>query len=286
MRFDTPATTNPIDQLKIVGKPVDRIDGPLKTTGTAPYAYERHDVVPDPAYGYVVGSAIAKGRIAFVDLTEAEAASAVLAVVTAENAGKLGKGDLNTARLVGGPDVQHYHQAIALVVAETFEQARAAAQLIHVNYVRTKGEFDLSTAKSTAVRPDHVVGGNGVPDTATGDFAGAFAAAQVQLDATYTTPDQAHAMMEPHASTAAWDGDRSARAIAGFRSRRPLARAVLSLRTRLNMATSTKNISCQLSARISWKLPLTLQRARPAFGACSLFAPAAGYSIQRRRAAK
>jgi xanthine dehydrogenase YagR molybdenum-binding subunit len=208
MRFDTPATTNPIDQLKIVGKPVDRIDGPLKTTGTAPYAYERHDVVPDPAYGYVVGSAIAKGRMAFVDLTEAKAAPGVLAVVTAENAGKLGKGDLNTARLLGGPDVQHYHQAIALVVAETFEQARAAAQLIQVNYVRTTGEFDLSTAKSTAVRPDHVVGGNGVPDTATGDFARAFAAAPVQLDATYTTPDQAHAMMEPHASTAAWDGEK------------------------------------------------------------------------------
>ena len=45
MKFDTPATTNPIDQLKVIGKPTDRIDGPLKTTGTAPYAYERHDVV-------------------------------------------------------------------------------------------------------------------------------------------------------------------------------------------------------------------------------------------------
>ena len=49
MKFDTPATTNPIDQLKVVGKPTDRIDGKLKTTGTAPYAYERHDVVPNQA---------------------------------------------------------------------------------------------------------------------------------------------------------------------------------------------------------------------------------------------
>ena len=48
MKFDTPATTNPIDQLKVVGKPLDRIDGPLKTTGTAPYAYERHDVAREP----------------------------------------------------------------------------------------------------------------------------------------------------------------------------------------------------------------------------------------------
>ena len=60
MKFETPATTNPIDQLKVIGKPTDRIDGPLKTTGRARYAYERHDVVSNPAYGYVVGSAIAK----------------------------------------------------------------------------------------------------------------------------------------------------------------------------------------------------------------------------------
>jgi xanthine dehydrogenase YagR molybdenum-binding subunit len=68
MKFDTPATTNPIDQLKIVGKPVDRIDGVLKTTGTAPYAHERHEVVSNQAHGYVVGSAIAKGRIRAMDL--------------------------------------------------------------------------------------------------------------------------------------------------------------------------------------------------------------------------
>ncbi|HEV7873015.1 MAG TPA: hypothetical protein VGO82_02645, partial [Enterovirga sp.] len=63
MKFDTPATTNPIDQLKVVGKPTDRIDGKYKTTGTAPYAYERHDVVRNQAYGFVLGSGIAKGRI-------------------------------------------------------------------------------------------------------------------------------------------------------------------------------------------------------------------------------
>jgi len=207
MKFETPATTNPIDQLRVVGKPVDRIDGPLKTTGTAPYAYEQHDVVPNQTYGYPVGSAIAKGRIASIDLTDARAAPGVLAIVTAENAGKLAKGNFNTARLLGGPDIEHYHQAIALVVAETFEQAHAAAQLVRVDYVRARGAFDLEAVKDSAVTPDRVPGGD-VPDTAVGDFAGAFAAAPAQLDATYTTPDQAHAMMEPHASLAAWDGDR------------------------------------------------------------------------------
>ena len=64
MKFDTPATTNPIDQLKVVGQPVDRVEGRLKTTGTARYAYEHYDVAPNAAYGYVVGSAIARSRVA------------------------------------------------------------------------------------------------------------------------------------------------------------------------------------------------------------------------------
>jgi xanthine dehydrogenase YagR molybdenum-binding subunit len=205
MRFNTPATTNPIDQLKVVGKPFDRIDGPLKTTGTARYAYERHDVVPNAAYGYVVGSAIAKGRIATIDLAAAKAARGVLAIVTAENAGSLDKGSFNTAKLLGGPEIQHYHQAVAVVVAETFEQARDAAQLLRVDYVRDEGAFDLRAGMSTA-KPHGVTAGPA--DTAVGDFASAFAAAPVQLDETYTTPDEAHAMMEPHSSTAAWDGDK------------------------------------------------------------------------------
>ena len=207
MKFDTPATTNPIDQLKVVGQPLDRIDGPLKTTGTAPYAYERHDVVPNQAYGYVVGAGIAKGRIASIDITAAKRASGVIGVVTAENAGKLDKGKFNTAKLLGGPEIEHYHQAVALVVAESFEQARSAAQLVKVEYVKAKGVYDLAAARKDATKPS-ADGPGGEPDTAVGDFAKAFAAAPVQLDASYTTPDHSHAMMEPHATIAAWEGEK------------------------------------------------------------------------------
>lgn len=124
MKFDKPAGENTIDQLKVVGRPHDRIDGPLKTTGTARYAYEWHEEAPNAANGYIVGSAIAKGRLTALDTDAAQKAPGVLAVITASNAGALGKGDKNTARLLGGPTIEHYHQAIALVVAETFEQAR------------------------------------------------------------------------------------------------------------------------------------------------------------------
>ncbi len=206
MKFDTPATTNPIDQLRIVGKPTRRIDGGLKTTGTAPYAYERHDAVKNPAYGVIVGSAIAKGRIVAMDLGAAKAAPGVLAIVTSRNAGKLGKGEKNTAKLLGGPEIDHYHQAVAIVVAETFEQARDAAMLLKIEYAKEDGRFDLAGLKDAAplTKKSELTG---PPLSKVGDFDAAFAASQVQVDATFTTPDQSHCMMEPHASMASWNGD-------------------------------------------------------------------------------
>lgn len=203
MKFDKPAGENPIDQLKVVGQPHDRIDGPLKTTGSAHYAFEWHDKAPDAAYGYIVGSAIAKGRITSLDTQAARNAPGVLTVITASNAGALGKGERNTATLLGGPAIEHYHQAVALVVAETFEQARAAASLVQVHYQRERGAYDLADEKPTANTPP-----KDTPDKNTGDFAAAFAAAAVKLDATYSTPDQSHMAMEPHASLAVWEGDQ------------------------------------------------------------------------------
>jgi xanthine dehydrogenase YagR molybdenum-binding subunit len=203
MKFEKPAGNNPIDQLKVVGQPLNRIDGPLKTSGLAHYAYEWHSEAPDAAYGYVVGAPIAKGKITAIDLQAAERSPGVLALVTAKNAGSLGKGDKNTARLLAGDQIEHYHQAVALVVAETFEQARAAASLVKVQYQRERGAYDLAQTKSGITSaPDSE------PDKRVGDFAGAFAASDVKLDAQYTTPDQSHTAMEPHASMAAWEGDK------------------------------------------------------------------------------
>ncbi len=201
MKFDTPAETNPIDNMTVVGRALDRIDGPLKVTGSAPYAYE-HREVANPAYGFVIGSAIAKGTFRWVNLDEVRAAQGVIAVVTAQDAGPLGKGSLNTAKLLGGPEIEHYHQAIALVVAKTFEQARAAAALARFEYVRAKGQFDLKQALETAP----IVDDSGKPAAAeqVGAFDAAFAAAPFKMDAEYTTPDQSHAMMEPFASIAVW----------------------------------------------------------------------------------
>ncbi len=203
MQFDKPATTNPIDQLKVVGKPIHRIDGELKTTGRAMYAYEWHDPKLRYAYGYPVGSAIAKGQVTSIESAAAKKAPGVLGVVTALDVGDLQKGKFNTAKLFGGSEIQHYHQAVAVVVAKTFEEARAAAALIKVDYAPEKGAFDLRAEMANAKTPDPST----EPDSSVGDFQKAFSSAAVTLDAEYTTPDQSHAMMEPHASIAAWDGD-------------------------------------------------------------------------------
>lgn len=206
MKFDTPAGTNPIDRLKVIGQPVERYEAKLKVTGGATYAYEQQDA-GKTAYGYILGAAIAKGRIRSIDLREAKAAPGVRAIVTHENAGKLGVGQFYVQRVLGGPQIDHYHQAVAVVVADTFEQARAATTLIRIEYERTKGQFDLAAQLSTA--PIATQGSFGGPtSTNIGDFDQAMADAPVTVDQTFTVPDQAHAMMEPHATIASWQGDQ------------------------------------------------------------------------------
>jgi len=206
--FDQPAGPNPIDHGKVVGVAHDRIDGPRKVSGRAPYAYEHYAEAPNAAYGFIVPAGIGKGRIATIDTHDAEAAPGVLLVMTHLNAPKQGpeKGDF--APQLIGPEIKHYHQAVAFVVAETFEQARDAAGLVHVSYAAEPGRFDLAKEKAKAYPPsrEQVFGDN--PDSKAGDFDAGFAAAPVKLDVTYTTPDQSHMMMEPHATIAKWDGDK------------------------------------------------------------------------------
>jgi len=202
MEFNQPVDSNLFDDAKVVGKPMQRIDGPLKVTGTAPYAYERNDAAPDALYGYPLGAAIGHGRITRMDAEAARNAPGVRAVVTTLEIDPLEKGMNNVARLFGGDEVQHYHQAIAVVVAETFEQARAASALIEVDYEEgTAADLDLDAAFER-------VQGTGEPDTLVGDVDAAFRDAAHVVDQMYHTPGESHTMMEPHASTVDWsDGE-------------------------------------------------------------------------------
>src|SRR6478735_6587497 len=124
MKYEAPAKTDPFAAPRIVGKSTKRIDGPRKVTGTAPYAYERHDVAPNQAYGVILGAGIAKGSISSMDLDDARAAPGVIAIVAATENDPVGTSPYHHAPLFGGTKIAHYHQAIAGVVADSFEQAR------------------------------------------------------------------------------------------------------------------------------------------------------------------
>ena len=100
--------------------------------------------------------------------------------------------------------IDHYGQPVALAVANTFEQARAAARAVKVAYERAPIAAEMKPRLGQAVQPP----AEQRPDTSVGDFDGAFAAAPVKLDLTYTTPHESHAMMEPHATIASWQGDK------------------------------------------------------------------------------
>jgi xanthine dehydrogenase YagR molybdenum-binding subunit len=206
MEMNAPVGPNALDNNPngMTGKPLDRVDGRLKVTGGARYAYE----TPAPAsvYGFVVEATIGKGVIRSIDMDEAERAPGVLLILTHSNAPPQGGGDHRQAHpVLTGPQVAHYGQPVAFVVADTFEQARAAAYLVRITYDQAPGDYLLRPNLSKAAKPQ---GGGSPPDTAVGDFAGAYAGAPLQLDQIYTTPAQTHAMMEPHATLATWEGDQ------------------------------------------------------------------------------
>src|SRR4051794_26972673 len=205
MEMNSPIGPNVLDAQGIVGKPLDRVDGRLKVTGGARYAYEmqRDNVL----YGFVVEASIGKGTIISIDTSAAEKAPGVILVLTHRNAPAQGTGSHHEAHpVLTGPQVTRYGQPVAFVVAESFEQARAAAYLVDVNYDRASGRYSLRTNLNQARVPKPADAP--AADSARGDFAGAFASAPVQIDVTYTTPLQSHAMMEPHATLAMWDDDK------------------------------------------------------------------------------
>jgi xanthine dehydrogenase YagR molybdenum-binding subunit len=205
MEMDAPIGSNALDvgAQGVVGKPLDRVDGRLKVTGGARYAYEVEQG-PKTAYGVLVEASIGKGRIKSIDTGSAERAPGVILVLTYRNAPEQGTGNHHAAHpVLTSPEVLYYGLPVAFVVAETFEEATAAAYLVRVKYDGAPGRYTLRSGLGEARIPQE----GPPPDSAVGDFAGAFAAAPMQLDVTYTTPLQSQAMMEPHATLAMWDGD-------------------------------------------------------------------------------
>src|SRR6202051_5007828 len=163
--MNTPIGTNALDvgAQGIVGKPLDRVDGRLKVTGCARYAYEVQQG-PATACGCVVDASIGRGRISFIDTGAAERAPGVVLVLTHRNAPEQGTGNHHEAHpVLTNPEGSLYGQPVAFVVAETFEQARAAAYLVRVTYDRSPGKYALRDGLDQARAPE---GAGAPPDSA------------------------------------------------------------------------------------------------------------------------
>jgi xanthine dehydrogenase YagR molybdenum-binding subunit len=200
------------DAPAIIGAPLDRVDGAQKVTGAARYAGDF------PAAGLchaaMIQSTVPRGRIVALDTTRAERAPGVRLVLTHHNAIRLPQNGMAAVNPPAGrvlsllqDDVIHYQgQPIGVVVADTLEQAVAAAAWVRVTYASTNAVLDFSGARASAYAPKKA--GRAETDARWGDLAAGLAAADVKVDAVYTTPMETHNPMEPHATLAQWDGDR------------------------------------------------------------------------------
>ncbi|MBZ9662189.1 xanthine dehydrogenase family protein molybdopterin-binding subunit [Mesorhizobium sp. ESP-6-4] len=193
-------------RLEAVGGRLSRVDGPAKITGAAKYAFEQQ--LEGLTHAVLVGATIAAGKVTAIDARAAETAPGVLAVLTPDTIMEL----RGASDWLGNPPSQPTYaplvrevtfsgQHIAAVVAETFEQAVAAAALVKVWYDERPAIVDLSDGKA----------GDGIPiDAMTkewGDAEAAFAEAPVRICAAYNTPREFQAAMEPHGLIARWEGD-------------------------------------------------------------------------------
>jgi CO/xanthine dehydrogenase Mo-binding subunit len=188
----------------IPGTGVDRVDGRLKVTGAAHYPSDFR--LPDMAHAALVRSTIAAGTIARLDAARAAAMPGVLAVITHQNADRLRKARRNLIFPPPPPPLQDakisYHgQYVAMVVAETRQQAAAAARLIEVTYDRAE---PVLTPEDPAAKPrsnPYFI------DMKRGNPKAAMAAAAVTMEGTFTTPAQTHNPLGPFTTMAHWDGD-------------------------------------------------------------------------------
>ena len=194
-----------------IGDPIIRLDGPAKVTGKAKYAAEF--AVPNIAYAVMITSTIPSGKIVSMGTTEAQRAPGVLAVMTPANSPQLpdkGKAAVHppagrVLNLLQDNQVHYNNQPIAVVVAETLNQALFGASLVSVRYQSDPPKLDFDGGMKTAHPSGH---GKDPADLANGPIQQGIAEGDVKIDEIYTTPLENHNPMEPHATIAEWNGEK------------------------------------------------------------------------------
>jgi xanthine dehydrogenase YagR molybdenum-binding subunit len=182
-----------------IGAPLDRVDGPKKVTGEARYAYEYP--VERVAYAHVVQSTVAKGRITAIDTSAADALPGVIEILTHQNARRLLPADGPEFPILQSDRVSYRGELVALVIAESLEIAREAAELVRIAYEEEPYNVELRTSGGQLLTP------RGMPDFSEGDVDRAMRGAPASVDQTYATPAEHNNPLEPHAVTAIWGDD-------------------------------------------------------------------------------
>lgn len=206
LKMDKPVPASLLDSGSqgIIGRPLDRKEGPLKVTGQATYSAEYQ--IPNLAYGYLVGTKFGRGKVTKVDADSVRAIPGVIDVVTdfktfLQNSQQGGE---TSAPTQGVQDVHYFGEIVAIVLAESYEAARDAGIRLKVEYDEAEGRFDFEAHKDETTKPPP----NNIPaHFKQGDVEKAMADAATSVDVTYTTPSQNSSAMEPHASIAVWDED-------------------------------------------------------------------------------
>lgn len=206
LKMDKPVPASLLDSGSqgIIGRPLDRKEGPLKVTGQATYSAEYQ--IPNLAYGYLVGTKFGRGKVTNVDADSVRAIPGVIDVVTdfktfLQNSQQGGE---TSAPTQGVQDVHYFGEIVAIVLAESYEAARDAGIRLKVEYEEAEGRFDFEAHKDETTKPPP----NNIPaHFKQGDVEKAMADAATSVDVTYTTPSQNSSAMEPHASIAVWDED-------------------------------------------------------------------------------
>jgi xanthine dehydrogenase YagR molybdenum-binding subunit len=199
---------------EITGKPIDRVDGRLKVTGGAKYSAEYN--LPNLVYGVIVTSTIAKGHISEIDSRAAMKIPGMINVMTFKNspnlhfpsgsdpgAGKYGEKDLMPLQ---SDRIFYDGQAIAVVIAESFQVAEQAASFLKISYTKEEPDLHIEKLLAKAYQPKSGLGGQQLKQKR-GDVETAFNSAPEKIDEIYTTPVYHHNAMEPHSTIAAWDGE-------------------------------------------------------------------------------
>ncbi|PWW00334.1 xanthine dehydrogenase YagR molybdenum-binding subunit [Hoeflea marina] len=201
LKMDEPDRRNRLDSMAqgVIGQPLDRMEGPLKVSGTARYAHEWP--VERLCHAVLVRSTIARGHVVRIDRSPVEAMDGVLAVIDDDRLLRNpAQGTAGKAPVQGPREIFYVGQPLALVVAESFEQARHAATQLRIETMATEAVLDPESESTDRERPEG-------KQTSQGDLDRAMAEASHSIDAVYHTPGHSSAAMEPHAAIAQWDGD-------------------------------------------------------------------------------